>query len=391
MTERSPKWDRLGIVALLRPRLPKPQYNWVWFVAERTIGFCKDDERIPMRHCIEGVMSRETGDVITQRTGYSRPSVYRAMKQVLAMGIVEVTGTDDDGVKRYRINLEKCQDIINGVRHPPSQDETPPVSKRDTPRLILRRGRAHCNTRGGNDNIKGSKQMKIRIPATSAGSRVANIINSTVAKTAATKNKKLAAGKFEALVRYWADQHREHFPDRNFAGWSKVDGFRFKAILHRLGEVDPRDFIRVIFSEWTAITRTRFRTLDNKPSTPTLMFVGSFLDALLGEYDKIKTGGSPSDKAMDAKDQEIRKLNRLVNEANERARRNEVRAETAEATLFVREHAGTSPRRSPVEIVSRALEERKRKDEDTRVARLRNAVKILPKQIRDFELKDFDE
>lgn len=106
-----PKADRwndlitiyLGTIKKVRPYLTPDEYLVLMFIFERTYGYKKDRETIPLRHLMQGVRTSE-GEIVTTRVGLSKTNLLRAIHHLENKCVVFSDQVRRGGATYYGIN-----------------------------------------------------------------------------------------------------------------------------------------------------------------------------------------------------------------------------------------------------------------------------------------------
>jgi len=97
------------ICDMLIPQLPEAEARCILYICRRTFGFHKEEDMITFSQFILGIKKKD-GTILDKGTGLSRPSVRKAIKNLLASGAIIVIPTTKGNF--YKINLEMDVDKV---------------------------------------------------------------------------------------------------------------------------------------------------------------------------------------------------------------------------------------------------------------------------------------
>jgi Bacteriophage replication protein O len=72
---------------MLLPELENAELRVLLYIIRRTFGFKKDSDNIAISQMVDGIVKRD-GTVLDRGTGLSRPTVKRALRGLVAKGII---------------------------------------------------------------------------------------------------------------------------------------------------------------------------------------------------------------------------------------------------------------------------------------------------------------
>lgn len=106
---KDPAWSELVRVYLFsvkraRPHITIDEMAVLMFVFERTYGYKKEQERISLKHFLEGVHKSNSPLMITSRVGLSKTNLLRAIRHLLGKGIIQVHNEAGGGCNWYTVS-----------------------------------------------------------------------------------------------------------------------------------------------------------------------------------------------------------------------------------------------------------------------------------------------
>lgn len=112
----------------LMPYLTGAELKVLLYIIRRTFGFKKSSDDISLSQMVNGI-KKKNGEILDKGTGLGKASVARALNTLEQKNIIlrhrRSSGKNGDEATTYALN------ILSSL--PVSQNETPPVPKRDTP------------------------------------------------------------------------------------------------------------------------------------------------------------------------------------------------------------------------------------------------------------------
>lgn len=92
------------ILDFLLPQLPEAEGKCLLYIARRTYGFHKDEDRISLTQFENGIQGRNE-EKLDYGTGLARPTIVEALKNLIKVNLVLVEKTKRENI--YKINLNK--------------------------------------------------------------------------------------------------------------------------------------------------------------------------------------------------------------------------------------------------------------------------------------------
>ena len=114
-TKDETSWSELGRVYLFtvkkcRPHVTPDEFLVLMFVFERTYGYKKEWERIPLRHFLDGVFHGQTNECVTTRTGISKTNLLAALRHLTGKGLLLVSSDGKSGSNWYSVAKPEAVD-----------------------------------------------------------------------------------------------------------------------------------------------------------------------------------------------------------------------------------------------------------------------------------------
>ena len=290
----------------------------VWMVFDRTLGWGKEWERIPLRHFTDGVM-REEGRFLTHPgTGLNRSTV-RVWLEALVAGEVLLK----QGESTYSLNYDwSPKRITQDMREPKNQTpekrkgslaERKPTRKPwedDQEKAVEgvefppKRGEFSTKRGGNSTPIREGKEREgktKRDPASPKGGELGKTLdriqNQNKTKKEERRNKKEEnIPPSEQVGRLFDDLRLAAFPDIAFPATRKTDASILKKFAfrwcrrgdeeRRLSYSDFKDFLDWALTRWTTLMLNRFAWVDNAPHYPEVRFMVGLSDHFLRAYQE---------------------------------------------------------------------------------------------------------
>lgn len=340
------------------PYLTASESVVVLFIFDRTVGWSKDFEKIPLGHFINGVEGYSAG------TGLSRSTVIRALAALEEDKVIELDRKDDQS-NRYSINLDTGI-MLRKSRKEASEEATP---KLKTPRkktsnqcqidtggsVKLKPDQCQNETRGGvklstitdQKNKRSKKQIK-SVPSFHSASEALEEVNSSH-KARREQARERAKGKFATnadLESVWREACCTNFEGMRVFPWGGKERGMIATLRKKwkAGGGDFPDFIDFLewcVEWWPDVMRGKFGWMkNNPPSTPDLAFFVRNVQDWLSAFGNGEPYKAPAKKvtrkervAIKRDSEKLKKVRAELAEAEERKaekEREELRAGMAE-------------------------------------------------------------
>lgn len=256
----------------------------LWMIFDRTAGWGKDRERIPVRHFQFGVFSK-SGTQVHPGTGLSRATVLRRLEKLTASGVIIRSGPCE-----YQINFKGIEDVallrkskrtlVKG-----SQGDTVGVSERDRGGVSViphKRGQIE----EGTIYKKAAPKRRSPPPYVELSDNMEGVEASRVERAAKRKReavKSTGIPKAGVVGALWRCSVESSFPDSHTPSLTQKDVAMLRGYAYRFcnmkGPKDKRlpfenfsEYMDWVIMEWGLIMDNRFEWADNAPLVPDIRF-----------------------------------------------------------------------------------------------------------------------
>jgi Bacteriophage replication protein O len=136
----------------LLAELENAELRVLLYIIRRTFGFKKDSDDIAISQMVDGIIKRD-GTVLDRGTGLSRPTVKRALRGLVAKGIIvsarnqSANGGNDANTYALRYKNEAKDLRVTGDPTPHVSPTTPPLGSQMTPTRNSRSKHSSSNIR----------------------------------------------------------------------------------------------------------------------------------------------------------------------------------------------------------------------------------------------------
>lgn len=255
----------------------------LWMIFDRTIGWGKSRERIPVRHFVLGVVSGSK-DIIHPGTGLSRATILRKLEFLIKSGIVLKHSICD-----YEINFDKMEKMSllrrsKKMLEKGYQKDTIEVSKRDPngiKKIPHKRGQSKEETilkKAAARRSPPSLELTDTLEAIESRSRTRKFNRRQSINDIAGVPKAAVVGAM------WNDAVSAAFPDYHLPSQTQKSIATLRSYAYRFCKIrGPKDdrlkfekfsnYMDWLTLEWGLIMDNRFDWCDNSPPVPEIKFL----------------------------------------------------------------------------------------------------------------------
>jgi len=275
------------------------EFAIIRFIFDRTVGWGKEWERIPLRHFTEGVISKD--DKCHGRSCLKPTAVKAALASLSEKGAILIQ--HESNCNHYSLNYEWTPMKTPKRLKTAEKEDSLSWSDGDYP---VGRVATNCKSRG--DHHKRDKGKSLRKPQDAATADAVDVSSgrgemkietraeleaslkkvesaSRAKRDAKKQDGKLIRGdsgrvpSLSAMRRIWADFHSAHCKQVPHTALPNKSLFMLQSYAKewnlRHEGVEWVDFLGWVFENWDAITRTSFRWMSPKPICPDPHLVAS--------------------------------------------------------------------------------------------------------------------
>lgn len=266
-----------SIDGCLLQSLTPSEYMVLRFINERTLRWQKDRERIPMRHFLQGIISKK-GELIQAGLPCSKSSIVKAYQSLVSRGFIKQT-YDRQGANVFHICFETilqeaqsmAASIVRGLkpaRNKKSRVVTESTASRDkavtesTANNI--QNREEINTRrklaSGTVSVEGEESITDKIKATIEGGKK---------RISARAKKSSTRFNYTNAVAAWKEAVIRQYPGTAIAGVSREEFGRLKrAYGHSTLPIPFHEFVSWAVENWESLRRHELSWATRMPLQP---------------------------------------------------------------------------------------------------------------------------
>lgn len=280
------------------PVLTGNEFAVLRFIFDRTAGWGKEWERIPLRHFIEGVVSKD--GKIHGKTALSDKTVRRMLTTLVEMRAILIR-TEPGGVSSYSINYEwtpmkipkRLREIVEKEAETPVNLTGPPRSELPDPLVNLtghkRRkekslreeeatATADAVTVGSGVEIETREELEAGIAGAERASRLRREAKKQDGYHARGTDGGLVPS-VEAMRRTWVDLHHKHLPQVPVSAMPDKSAHMLRSYAKEWNKRNAgkewTDYLEWVFANWSGICRTSLHWMTDRPDAPTPQMVAS--------------------------------------------------------------------------------------------------------------------
>lgn len=300
MTSVKPRSDQLSpkevvqrkqfIVRNVAPRISPSEGAIVNFVMDRTVSFYKEWEDIPMRHFLNGVTDRKTGEKISAGAGLSESTVKRCLASLIRKGLIKRQPAQKNfgAYYSYSVNWSEVQSFANpvsknfkNVDEQGGKIEPSRMSKRTHPGSKMT---PHNNRNITTENNNGYERSRavIRDQVLSekhSAENSADKVNQEPAPEKINRSAHNIKGKYPAdLEAIWTGTMQKAWPHTVHMGWTGKEKGHAGDLVRYLGADRACEFVEWAIRNWRMTKLSKFPAKRDVtcPEMPEFGFLFSF-------------------------------------------------------------------------------------------------------------------
>jgi hypothetical protein len=269
---------------------------------DRTVSFYKEWEDIPMRHFLNGVTNRKTGETISAGAGLSKSTVKRCLASLIKKGLVirqpALKGFGAD--YSYSVNWERVQSFQNPISEHPKNSkkqggriEPSRRSKRTQPGSKMNPHNKRNITTENNNGYERSRAV-IRdhdiSDKQSAGTSTEELSQEPAPETTNRRRRNKRGKGYFDLEGFWENTMSQAWPHTKHMGWTGKEKGHAGNLVRYLGADSACEFVEWAIRNWPMTKLSKFPAKRDVtyPDLPEFGFLFSFRKDFLDVWNKRK-------------------------------------------------------------------------------------------------------